>query len=175
MPALISGDSGGTPAPRNANLNDLANKADLVDGKVPVSQTQPNITGNAGTATKLQTARTINGVAFDGTENITLNATGGGSLPSAWVVGSNGEFWGYRGKVKNITETTYTLVISGNDPDTGKVLVFRHASGCVVTVPKATLEGFICTLFRYGGQITLYKEPGISDDPNATSCVLALQ
>lgn len=31
-----------------------------------------NITGNAATATKLQTARTINGVAFDGTSNITI-------------------------------------------------------------------------------------------------------
>jgi len=33
---------------------------------------QVNITGNAGTATKLQTARTINGIAFDGSANITL-------------------------------------------------------------------------------------------------------
>ena len=35
---------------------------------------QTNITGNAGTATALQTARNINGVAFDGTANITINA-----------------------------------------------------------------------------------------------------
>lgn len=34
--------------------------------------------GNARTATKLETARTINGVAFDGTENITIEAGGGG-------------------------------------------------------------------------------------------------
>lgn len=32
-----------------------------------------NITGNAGTATKLATARTINGVAFDGSANITIS------------------------------------------------------------------------------------------------------
>ena len=31
-----------------------------------------SVTGNAGTATKLQTARTINGVSFDGTANITV-------------------------------------------------------------------------------------------------------
>lgn len=31
-------------------------------------------TGNVATATKLQTARTINGVAFDGTKNITITA-----------------------------------------------------------------------------------------------------
>lgn len=35
---------------------------------------QTTITGNAGTATALQTARNINGVAFDGTANITINA-----------------------------------------------------------------------------------------------------
>ena len=34
--------------------------------------------GNANTATKLETARTINGVAFDGTQNITIEAGGGG-------------------------------------------------------------------------------------------------
>lgn len=34
--------------------------------------------GNANTATKLETARTINGVAFDGTKNITIEADGGG-------------------------------------------------------------------------------------------------
>lgn len=34
--------------------------------------------GNANTATKLQTSRTINGVAFDGTKDITIEAGGGG-------------------------------------------------------------------------------------------------
>lgn len=34
--------------------------------------------GNAKTATKLETARTINGVAFDGTKDITIEAGGGG-------------------------------------------------------------------------------------------------
>ncbi len=39
---------------------------------------QTTITGNAGTATALQTARTIGGVSFDGTANITVaSATGG--------------------------------------------------------------------------------------------------
>lgn len=33
--------------------------------------------GNANTATKLQTARTINGVAFDGTQDITINCDAG--------------------------------------------------------------------------------------------------
>jgi hypothetical protein len=37
---------------------------------------QVNITGNAGTATKLQNARNINGVAFDGSANITIPTSG---------------------------------------------------------------------------------------------------
>jgi hypothetical protein len=36
---------------------------------------QTTITGNAGTATKLATARTINGVAFDGSGDITITST----------------------------------------------------------------------------------------------------
>lgn len=38
---------------------------------------QTSVTGNAGTATRLATARTINGVSFDGTENITAPAAAG--------------------------------------------------------------------------------------------------
>lgn len=39
--------------------------------------------GNANTATKLETARKINGVAFDGTQNITIEAGQGTFLPLA--------------------------------------------------------------------------------------------
>ena len=39
--------------------------------------------GNAKTATKLATARTINGVPFDGTKDITIGASGGGDVTAA--------------------------------------------------------------------------------------------
>lgn len=39
--------------------------------------------GNASTATKLKTSRTINGVAFDGTKDITIKASGGGDVTAA--------------------------------------------------------------------------------------------
>lgn len=42
-----------------------------------------NWLGNANTATKLATARTINGVEFDGTKNITIKAGGGGDVTAA--------------------------------------------------------------------------------------------
>ena len=45
---------------------------DSVNGQTGVVNVT-TITGNAGTATKLQTARTINGVSFDGSANISVN------------------------------------------------------------------------------------------------------
>lgn len=39
--------------------------------------------GNANTATKLETSRKINGVAFDGTKDITIEAGGGGDVTAA--------------------------------------------------------------------------------------------
>ena len=44
----------------------------LVSREDHIHPSQTNITGNAGTATKLQTAITINGVSFDGSANITI-------------------------------------------------------------------------------------------------------
>ncbi|MGP3592940.1 phage tail protein [Vagococcus sp. WN89Y] len=69
--AVKAAVSAATAANTNANgrvpstrkVNGLALGADI---------TITTITGNAATATKLATARTINGIAFDGTANITL-------------------------------------------------------------------------------------------------------
>ncbi|MCU7302567.1 phage tail protein, partial [Escherichia albertii] len=52
-----------------------------------------SLNGNAATATKLQTARTINGVSFDGTANISLSPANIGcpASPTGWLgTGSNG-------------------------------------------------------------------------------------
>ena len=64
-------------APSNAQKNSDITKAEIESKLTGIitshSHTaQTTITGNAGTATKLQTARTINGVAFDGSSNITV-------------------------------------------------------------------------------------------------------
>ena len=48
-----------------------------------VHPAQTTVSGNAGTATKLQTARTINGVSFDGTSNITITAAANGGTSAA--------------------------------------------------------------------------------------------
>ncbi len=50
---------------------------------------QTNITGNAATATVLQNARTINGVAFDGSADITINAVDSTSRVATSLLGAN--------------------------------------------------------------------------------------
>ncbi|HGU6106791.1 TPA: hypothetical protein ACM993_005292, partial [Escherichia coli] len=52
-----------------------------------------NTSGNAATATKLQTARTINGVSFDGSKNIELTPRSIGTINSATMSFSGGAGW----------------------------------------------------------------------------------
>nr|WP_250274950.1 phage tail protein [Escherichia coli] len=52
-----------------------------------------NTTGNAATATKLQTARTINGVSFDGSKNIELTPRSIGTINSTTMSFSGGAGW----------------------------------------------------------------------------------
>ena len=83
--ALVSDASGKV---HSSTVTDI--ELGYVSGVTSAIQTQLNgklsSTGNAATATKLQTARTINGIAFDGTANITI-PTGGGVI-KAWATWS---------------------------------------------------------------------------------------
>ena len=49
---------------------------------------QTTITGNAGSATVLQTTRTINGVSFDGSSNITVNAVDSTARIASSLIGA---------------------------------------------------------------------------------------
>lgn len=64
------------------SIRDDTSKISLIsNNKAFVTVTHEGVAkwlGNAKTATKLETARTINGVAFDGTKDITIEAGGGG-------------------------------------------------------------------------------------------------
>jgi hypothetical protein len=64
----------------SADKNYVTNDQQTVLGNTSNTNTgdQTTITGNAGTATALATARTINGVPFDGTANITITGAAGG-------------------------------------------------------------------------------------------------
>jgi hypothetical protein len=81
--------TGGTGVPEVQTLATLKTDLGLTGTN---SGDQVNITGNAGTATALYTSRTINGVGFNGTANISVpsNITPG---TSGNVMQSNGSLW----------------------------------------------------------------------------------
>ena len=58
-----------------------------------VHPVQTSVSGNAGTATKLETARTINGVSFDGSANITINAVDSTARELAITAGTTAQYW----------------------------------------------------------------------------------
>jgi hypothetical protein len=67
-----------TAARTNLGLGTLATQSGTFSGTSSGTNTgdQTTVSGNAGSATVLQTARTINGVSFDGSANITVTAAG---------------------------------------------------------------------------------------------------
>ena len=82
------------------------------------------VSGNAGSATQLQTARTINGVAFDGTQNITINAGTVGTLTLETAgTGLSGS------AVFDGSSTTFTVTSNATNTNTGGALVARDGSG----------------------------------------------
>lgn len=58
-----------------------------------VHPVQTSVSGNAATATKLATARTINGVSFDGSANITINAVDSTAREPAITAGTTAQYW----------------------------------------------------------------------------------
>lgn len=82
------------------------------------------ITGNAGTATALQNARTVNNVSFNGTANITLQ-----NRFMAYLNGTN----------SNVTGDGTTYVLAGLTAVTNDDTMLNTTSG-VVTIP---FNGFL--------------------------------
>tara|TARA_R100001460_G_scaffold2300_1_gene7568 strand:- start:1360 stop:2778 length:1419 start_codon:yes stop_codon:yes gene_type:complete len=98
---------------RNAsNLN----SGTISDARLP-SSISSDITGNAATATKLATARTIAGVSFDGSANISLNnnsiTNGAGYITSTLTEEQVEDFVG--GMVTGNTETGITVTYQDSD------------------------------------------------------------
>lgn len=111
---------------------------------------QTTITGNAGTATALQTARTINGVSFDGTANITVTAAAGtltGTTLNSTVVNSS------LTSVGTLASLTVTATITGSitgNAGTATILQtartingvsFDGSTNITVTAAAGTLTG----------------------------------
>ena len=84
-----------------------------VTGTTAVSGTntgdQTTITGNAGTATILQTARNINGVSFDGSADITVAAAAGTLTGATLAAGVTASSLTSLGTIASLTATDLTV------------------------------------------------------------------
>ena len=111
-----------------------------------------NLTGNASTATKLQVAKTINGVPFDGSQNIVIEDNtklplGGGTIT---------------GNLK--VDGTITGNLDGNATSSSKLQTPRNING----VPFDG-TGDINIAISQGTDVTLggYNKPGVGGNVNA--------
>lgn len=117
----------------SANKNYVTNAQQTVLGNTSNKNTgdQTTITGNAGTATALATARTINGVAFDGTANITITAAAGGMQYFEKELVSDGE---------NSIAITFSLVAFSKIYYNGALLRRNQWSGVGLTTLTLILD-----------------------------------
>ena len=99
---------------------------------------QTNITGNAGTATKLATARNINGVAFDGSTDITITSTADagtltGTTLKSTVTGSS------LTSVGTLTNLTVTNPIAGSITGNAATATTATTAGNITATSNTTL------------------------------------
>ena len=115
-----------------------------------------DISGNAATATALETARTINGTSFDGTGNITVTAAAGtltGSSLNSGVTASSLTSVGTLTSLTtsgDVTGTSNTNFFVGND--SGEKILFQESSNSLYFQTNGTYRGY----FTSGGDFVPY-------------------
>ncbi len=129
-------------------LSYLSSNGGTITGNLDVTGTITGaVTGNASTATALQTARNINGVSFNGTADITVAAAAGtltGTTLASNVVSSSLTSVG----------TLSTLSVSGNitaSGGTANSVAYLNASKVLSTSANLTYDG--TTLSIYNGTV----------------------
>jgi hypothetical protein len=105
--------------------NKLANSSITINGSSTAlggSVTISTITGNAGTATKLATARAINGVDFDGSAAITVTAAAGTLTGNTLASGVTASSLTSVGTLNGVTSNAATAFIAGAAAESGVAL-----------------------------------------------------
>jgi hypothetical protein len=124
----------------------------LPDATGTLALTSSSITGNAATATALQTARTIAGQSFDGTANITiastdLSNTSAIALLTAAQTLTNKTISGSSNTLSNIANSSLAnsgITITGSDASSdavalGETLTIANGEGIVTAISSNTL------------------------------------
>ena len=138
----------GTSAPK-ANGAASAGTANSVSRSDHVHPAQTTVSGNAGSATKLATARTIDGVSFDGTSNINhYGLCGTGADTAAKVVSCTGFTLGTGAKITvkfTVTNTAANPTLNVNGTG-AKAIYYRGAA-----IPTGYLAANRTYTFVYNG------------------------
>ena len=116
--------------------------------KFPAQVTASGFNGNASSATKLQTARTINGTSFDGTANITT--TNWGTARNIYVADSTGAHTGAAVSVNGSGNVTLKLpdVIDSKEQNVSTVF---NSNGSITETADTWVRD---TVFNSDGSIT---------------------
>jgi hypothetical protein len=127
-PTLVTPTLGAATATslNGVTLTGTSTPALSVSGTASVSGTntgdQTTITGNAGTATILQTARNINGVSFNGSADITVTAAAGTLTGATLAAGVTASSLTSLGTIASLTATALTVndntTLGSNNSDT---------------------------------------------------------
>jgi hypothetical protein len=114
------------------------------------------LSGNATTATTLQTARTINGVSFNGSANITVNT------PNTLTMGVSGTGLSGSATFNGGTATTFTVTSNATSANTASAIVARDASGnfsagtitASLSGNASTVTNGLYTTTNFGGDVS---------------------
>ncbi len=129
---------------------------------------QTSVTGNAGTATKLETARTINGIPFDGSANITINAADTVARIAASEKGANNG-------VATLDATG--KVPSGQLPSfVDDVQEFANLAAFPVTGETGKMYVALDTnkVYRWSGSVYIFITSGAVDSVNGKTGVVVI-
>jgi hypothetical protein len=146
-------------------------------GNFEANQIDADLLGNASTATALETARTINGVSFDGTGNITLTAqtpnsltlsnAGGGSSSGSTFNGSAARTVSYNSVgAPSVTGTgasgTWNISVTGNAATASNAVQLQTAR----TINGVSFNGTANISVSAPPSHSVYKTVYVSPDGN---------
>jgi hypothetical protein len=151
--------SGTLAAARVATLNqNTTGSSGSCTGNSATATSSGSCTGNSETATKLQTARTINGVAFDGTTDITIP-----SEPAYYDDTIEG-WTGVSGSPSTMNISRLQILKALNNFGVGTIYFYNPYSGGGIAETKNTLSRICVVLYNGYFELCHFEEiaPGNS-------------